>query len=401
MQKIKILDSFHFDGEQFLKSLIGELAALGLDLSGSTIDHLCYRVQSDCQYQELKENLKNLGTLLSEAMINGRPISTFRLHRPFRHQSHSINLVELPSPKQGTQYDLGFEHAEAVIDQHFEDFEKQYPHLKFQLGGDRNTNPELSLKTKMGQLKFHYQSLDRVIEIENSNITDVIFDFDGTIIQSRENIYEITSLVFSQTLQRQVTVTEAKEKYFPEFGKLFDAFDINCPKAKADTILNWSQISSQFSYALFDGITDTLAFLKEQKYNLHLWTARDQASTLRILEQHNLYALFETISCATEVSSKPDPNSLTFQFRDRPKNSILVIGDSASDIIGAKNMGAISSGALWDPHSNPSILVSHKADLLFYKTEEFLTWLKSRAQGMARSTLFVKKTNDPIRIHYF
>lgn len=379
METQNILNSFHFDGQQFLEGLVTELYTIGLDLADRTIDHLCYRVQSEQQYESLKSGLAEIGTLLTEANVNGRPISTYRLHKPFKYQTYSINLVELPAPKEGMHYELGFEHAEVVVRQHLPDFEKQYPHLKFQYGGNKNTNHELSFKTKVGQVKFHCQPLDRIIEVENSNITDILFDFDGTLIRSRENIYEINSIVFSKALGRQVTVTEAKEKFFTEFSKLFNAFEVTCPKAQAHAILSWGEVSAQFSYNLFDGVVDALNYLRGKKYNLHLWTARDQQSATKILEQHELSDFFNTASFANEIDSKPHPNSLNFQYRDQSKNSVLVIGDSPSDIIGAKSIGAISAGALWDPHSNPNALVSHGADLLFYETGEFISWLKDRS----------------------
>lgn len=378
METQKTYSTFHFDGQRFLKSLLKELTDIGMDLSDKIIDHLCYRVENEHQYESLKDDLAKIGTLLTEANVNGRPISTYQLHEPLKYQSHSISLIELPAPKSGTCYKLGFEHAEVVIRQHLSSIEKQYPHLKFLYGGNRNANHELSLKTKIGQIKFHYQPLDRVIEIENSNITDIIFDFDGTLIESRENIYEVNRMVFSRILDRQVTATEAKEKFHPEFSKLFDAFEVKCPKAQAFAVSNWSEISTQFSYNLFDGVIESLNYLKEKKYNLHLWTARDQKSAMNILERHALSGFFRTASFANEFNSKPNHNSLNFKLRNRPRNSVLVIGDSASDIIGAKNIGAISAGALWDPHSIPNNLVSHGADLLFYEIAEFSSWLMNR-----------------------
>ncbi len=378
METQKSYSTFHSDGQRFLKSLLKELTDMGMDLSGNTIDHLCYRVENEHQYKSLKDDLAKIGTLLTEANVNGRPISTYRLHEPLKYQSHSISLIELPAPKSGTCYRLGFEHAEVVIRQHLSSIEKQYPHLKFLYGGNRNVNHELSLKTKIGQIKFHYQPLDRVIEIENSIITDIIFDFDGTLIESRENIYEINRIVFSRILDRQVTASEAKEKFHPEFSKLFDAFEVKCPKAQAFAVSNWSEISTQFSYNVFDGVIESLNYLKEKKYNLHLWTARDHKSAMNILEKHALSGFFRTASFANEFNSKPNPSSLNFNLQNLPRNTVLVIGDSASDIIGAKNIGAISAGALWDPHSIPNNLVSHGADLLFHEIEELASWLLNR-----------------------
>lgn len=377
-------NSFKAAGEDFVMSLTAKLLETGIPANSLKSDHLCFRVGTSEEYNFYKMALFNHGELLTEAMVNGRAISTFRLTSPFQTNSHEIPLLELPAPKPGISYSTGFEHAEFVVSECFTTFRSQYPYLDFAEGGNKTLNPELCLKFGHGmQAKFHHLSLDRVIELEEAKIKDIIFDFDGTIIKSRENIYEINRIVFSNALGREVSLQESIDKFHPEFSKLFEAFAVNCPVKRSEVIASWGSVSSQLSYELFDGVLETLNGLKNHGFRLHLWTARDEHSARKVLKEHGIEGLFTTLSFATDIDSKPHANSLRFDWKQVSKNQVIVIGDSPSDIIGAKNIAAIGGAALWDIHSKRSSLVATGAELFFYKVTDFKDWLVNSAKAVS------------------
>jgi HAD superfamily hydrolase (TIGR01549 family) len=371
---------FKAQGEDFLKQLLIEAESLGLHLSAYKADHLCFRVETLDQYAFYKTAIENEGTLLTEAFVNRRPIATYLLKEPFKVQNQTVNLIELPSPKPGTNYKLGFEHAEFVIQESFTTFEAQYPALKFSRSGNKNLNPELCLKLPSGQIKFHHLSLDRVIEIEESALTDIIFDLDGTLIQSREAIYEINRIVFSEACNREITLDESKTNFHPEFSKLFEAFEVTCPQKQKKAINMWGEVSENFTFPLFEGVVDLIKNLRNSPFRLHLWTARDEKSAKSILASHGLGNTFTTMSFANEVHSKPHTNSLNFNWQSAAPHSTLVIGDSPTDIIGAKNISAIRIAALWDKNAQEISLICAGAEMVFHEPHEFATWISSKVR---------------------
>ncbi|MFN8845926.1 MAG: VOC family protein [Bdellovibrionales bacterium] len=369
-------DSFKASGESFLKTLTTELVDTGIPAHSLECDHLCFRVGTSEEYNSYKAEFENYGKLLTEALVNGRAISTFLLNTPFQTNQHKVPLLELPAPKAGTNYETGFEHAEFVVSECFKKFSSKFPHLSFTEGGNQTLNPELCLKLSKGkQAKFHHHSLARVIELEEAVIKDIIFDFDGTLIKSRENIYEINRIVFSYALGREVSLQEAIEKFHPEFSKMFEAFAITCPIKQSEAISSWGTVSERFTYHLFDGVLETLKALKEENFRLHLWTARDEYSARRILKEHEIESFFTTLSFATEIDSKPLANSLNLNWKLIQKDKLIVIGDTPTDIIGAKNISAIRGAALWDSHSKKSSLIEAGAELFFHRVEDFRNWL--------------------------
>ncbi len=375
---------FKAAGEEFMMALAAKLVEAGIPALSLKSDHLCFRVGTPEEYGFYRAAISNHGKLLTEAMVNGRAISTFRLTLPFQTNCHEIPLLELPAPKQDTSYSTGFEHAEFVVNECFATFRAKFPHLSFAEGGNKTLNPELCLRLGSGvQAKFHHLSLDRVIELEEAEIKDVIFDFDGTIIKSRENIYEINRVVFSNALGREISLQESIDKFHPEFSKLFEAFAVTCPVKKSEAITSWGTVSSRFSYELFEGALETLNGLKNHGFRLHLWTARDEYSARTVLKEHGIEDLFTTLSFASEVDSKPHANSLRFDWRALGKNKVIVIGDSPSDIIGAKNIAAIGGAALWDTHSKRSSLIATGAELFFYKMTDFKDWVLKSAKAIS------------------
>ncbi len=149
----------------FLEQLFSEMSAQNADFSHLTIDHICYRVETEERYQELKEKLSILGEILTEKPISGRPIATFRLDKPFIFQNQKIYLLELPAPKEGRFYAEGWEHIEMVIEPSFQDFMAQNAHLDFDTKAiTKKVNPEVRLTFPSGSVKFHHYPLDYVIE---------------------------------------------------------------------------------------------------------------------------------------------------------------------------------------------------------------------------------------------
>jgi len=148
----------------FLHQIFQHLSEDQINVSHYELDHLCYRVETIERYKELKEACSTIGSLLTETLINGRPISTFKLHEPIHYQGRAIELLELPSPKPGSPYAEGFEHVEFVIDEDLDSFVARYPQLSFDTRGMKKAvNPDVRLAYGPLSVKFHRHNLEYVI----------------------------------------------------------------------------------------------------------------------------------------------------------------------------------------------------------------------------------------------
>ncbi len=150
--------------EQFLYPLFNDLESKKVDVSCLLMDHICYRVESEDRYQELKNQLSEENQLLAETLINNRPIATFLLSIPFIFKNRRINCLELPSPKPVSPYAEGFEHVEFVINSQFSTFMEKYHQLQFDTKGmNKSINADIRLSLASGSVKFHHHPLEHVI----------------------------------------------------------------------------------------------------------------------------------------------------------------------------------------------------------------------------------------------
>lgn len=156
------------DYEQFIENINDGLARLGIERGQlSMMDHVCYRVETLERYQEMLARAAEIGTLLGESDINGRPIATFELDQSLEAGGWTVPYLELPAPKEGSPYTEGLEHAEFVVVGSLERFMKCHEALPFtQSGLGKSINPEAGLKAEGISVKFHEQQLGAVVRIE-------------------------------------------------------------------------------------------------------------------------------------------------------------------------------------------------------------------------------------------
>lgn len=143
-----------------------------IDVDNFELDHVCYRVETLTEYEKEKQYLSGIATLLgdNEFVINGRPIATYKLHTPIRVGQRAISVIELPAPKNGSNYSSGFEHAEVVIPFPLAQFINLYPYINWNISDmHKSHNPDVSYSYEGFAVKFHENSLENVIAIEKSN----------------------------------------------------------------------------------------------------------------------------------------------------------------------------------------------------------------------------------------
>jgi hypothetical protein len=151
----------------YLENLFLKISAMNINVESFEIDHICYRVSSNTEYEIKKLELLQFGELLIESMVNGRMISTFKLFNPIHFKDIKIPLIELPAPKTGASIASGLEHIEFVVPFDLKNLLVLYPHVPFDLKGiDKKINADITLKFSGECIRFHNQSLEEIIELE-------------------------------------------------------------------------------------------------------------------------------------------------------------------------------------------------------------------------------------------
>ncbi|WP_032091980.1 VOC family protein [Necropsobacter rosorum] len=100
---------------EFERKIIALAAAMALPLQAYPIDHLAVRVNQRKDAEQWLTVLLKCGTILSDNIINGRPIYLIKLNKPLRFCDQDVDIIELPFPKNKLYPQHAWEHIEVVI----------------------------------------------------------------------------------------------------------------------------------------------------------------------------------------------------------------------------------------------------------------------------------------------
>lgn len=114
-QSIEELQDIAADLPRFTDALTGLATRLGLDITPLTADHISLRCHQNATAERWRKGLLQCGALLSENIINGRPICLFKLAEPIHVAHWQFSVVELPWPGEKRYPHEGWEHIEIVL----------------------------------------------------------------------------------------------------------------------------------------------------------------------------------------------------------------------------------------------------------------------------------------------
>lgn len=150
---------------QFLEKLLSSLIDKKVDVTNMEMDHIGYQTSSSEEYERLLPEFTKLGPQVREALVNGRRVAIYKLNDKLKYKNFVISAVELVEPTSGQSGTSGWEHAEFVIKDSFDDFLKKYPNVDGNTSAiSQDTFPMIKLKIGNGlQAKFHLKPVLEII----------------------------------------------------------------------------------------------------------------------------------------------------------------------------------------------------------------------------------------------
>ena len=185
--------------------------------------------------------------------------------------------------------------------------------------------------------------------IFSSRINTLLFDLDGTLIDSSEGVIGCFYYVFDRIgvprpdpAALKATIGYPLEEAFSRFtdhdpGRCCELFQIRAREILVD------------SAVLLDGVRETLCHLGGHGYVLGVATTERSEHVAGILERLGVAQLFTAWSGSDEVQRvKPDPEilSLTLRKLGRPADCAAYVGDTPLDILAARSAGLLSIAVL-------------------------------------------------------
>ena len=192
--------------------------------------------------------------------------------------------------------------------------------------------------------------------IEDKKVLSIIWDYDGTLVDSRQKNLNVTRKIVSQILkgdpteipalssltnyhQAHIKATNWREFYKESFGLTEEQTD------DAGRMWTGYQLEDQTSIPLFDGVGEAIISLHGFPQGIVSQNSRE--NIIQYLMQKNLLSYFESVIGYEEVDldkQKPNPEGLMMcieKLTDFKPGIVIYIGDHESDVQCALNANNI------------------------------------------------------------
>jgi phosphoglycolate phosphatase len=200
----------------------------------------------------------------------------------------------------------------------------------------------------------------------------IIFDFDGTLVDSRRLIWELHRLVFDEfglpcpsREQSLALIGISLDKVLAQLAgpvapveQMIDAYGRLLPKLRED---------AEFADAPFDGVTELLATLAARPHTqLGIATGHVLQAIEPVLKTLGWREYFCNLQSADRAPSKPHPGMLLRALSEtntRAEDAVM-IGDTVFDMEMACAAGVEGIGVAWGYHGRERLLSAGAAHVV-------------------------------------
>lgn len=106
------MHNFQSEYESFMGILEDHCKSLPFSFSEYPIDHVCYRMATQEDYQTICSEFEKLSLIISNAPHHGRKFHIFLLREPLIYKDTRVSCIEVSEPGGSDSYPTGFQHIE-------------------------------------------------------------------------------------------------------------------------------------------------------------------------------------------------------------------------------------------------------------------------------------------------
>ena len=174
----------------------------------------------------------------------------------------------------------------------------------------------------------------------------ILFDLDGTLIDSSEGITKSTQYALAHYGIIENDLSKFYKFIGPplvaSFKKYYDFPEEQAVEAVAVYRERYNKIGL-FECSLYPGVRECIEKLKAQGYLIGMASSKPEVSCRRILEHFGILELFDDVVGATfdgRIDTKEEVlNEVMCRWSDVPKDEMCLIGDTMFDVEGANQVG--------------------------------------------------------------
>ncbi|SLN40527.1 HAD-IA family hydrolase [Oceanibacterium hippocampi] len=220
----------------------------------------------------------------------------------------------------------------------------------------------------------------------NGPIRFVVFDCDGTLVDSQHGIVACMTLAFNDIGKGAPDAAAIRgivglslDHAVAELAPSLSLAEQGAVVAGYKAAFRRSRETGSHGEALYPGAREAIEALEEAGYLLGVATGKSMRGLKAVLDQHGLARAFVTLQTADNAPSKPHPAMLRQAMQEAGAEAAetLMIGDTSFDMAMAVAAGAHPLGVAWGYHPVEALRQTGASDVLGH-FDELMPWLAGR-----------------------
>jgi HAD superfamily hydrolase (TIGR01509 family) len=209
-------------------------------------------------------------------------------------------------------------------------------------------------------------------------IKGVVFDFDGTLVDSMKIIYETLNDALSKrslpTIELDLLGRMAGRPISDIIRVKVDVPESTIETIETDVFRAYVQFC-RTNCQLLPNVENILKILKSRRVKLGLLTTTPRKPLEIVVNKLALTCYFDIMLAKEDVRNKPDPDGLERIIRTFgiSKNECLYVGDSPTDVLTGKAAG-VKTIAVTTGVTTIEQLRENKPDIIITDLEQLLTY---------------------------
>ena len=204
---------------------------------------------------------------------------------------------------------------------------------------------------------------------------NIIFDFDGTLTDSRRDI------AGAQLWALRTLGFEAyrEEDLYSLIGKpLHETFSRLLPEAHHHRIPEVMALYAEYyppralqTTVLFPGVRETLTLLRSRGHRLAVASTKKGAGIKRATDHFGITELFDRLQGSDGIPFKPAPDVLLaiLSHLNWNPSETLMVGDTDADILAGKNAGVTTCAVTYGALTHEELL-EYRPDFVIHRMDE-------------------------------
>lgn len=216
--------------------------------------------------------------------------------------------------------------------------------------------------------------LDILKEVEDNKFDTIIFDLDGTLLDSKNLIFRSFIHTFEHFRPGYNLTDEELESFFgPTLHQTFSKYS-NDEKEIEQMIAYYREfnVSNHDNMVkLFPGCKELINTLHKKKYKLAIVSSKKDDLVNHALEIFGIKDMFDIVIGAEMVKKhKPDPEGILLALKELDAKHACYVGDTINDMIAAKAAGIKCVAAMYS--ADPEKMIEIEPDYLINKLSDML-----------------------------